>query len=95
MNVKVSNFCDKYLTCSENKTKTDIEFATNQKLEKGKCADAKTPTQKEIFLAKAITLIFETNCFCAVTECAEKTTQATKIQNVEEPVASIFQKNLE
>lgn len=70
MNVKVSNFCDKYLTYSENKTKTDIEFATNQKLEKGKCADAKTPTQKEIFLVQATTFIFETSCFCSFQECA-------------------------
>lgn len=72
MNVKVSNFCDKYLTCSENKTKTDIEFATNRKLQKGKGADAKTPTQKEIFLAKAITFIFETGCFFSFQECAKK-----------------------
>ena len=93
MNVKVSNFCDKYLTCSENKTKTDIEFATNRKLQKGKCADAKTPTQKEILLAKSITFIFETSCFCSFQECAKKNTQATKIQHVGEPAASAFQKN--
>ena len=95
MNVKVSNFCDKYLTCSENKTKIDIEFATNRKLQKGKCADAKTPTQKEIYLAKAITFMFETSCLCSFQECAKKTTQAFKNQNVGEPVASAFQKNFE
>ena len=63
MKEKEKNFCDKYLICSENKTKNDTNFATILKEQNGKTRRRKTRRRKMIFLAESCGFSFRKSLF--------------------------------